>query len=205
MSLFFPSADSEGSGTEMSPDQEARHIIKKIRRLVRLVNRKWVELNQRSNEWQHRIEEVVEVWYRNGKQLVQASNEENNKLSITDPCEGNPPVTGGFPSQRASNADNVSLSLGHHNSWGGHFKNTYELLNLRALKISPVNKIYIFQCMSKIFCVEFQRYPLKFHTKYLTHTWKDMIFIKHWNFRFKSMYVFLKRPLALVLSSPANG
>ena len=30
------------------------------------------------------------------------------------------------------------------------FKNTYELLNLRALKFSPVNKIHIFQCMGKI-------------------------------------------------------
>ena len=36
--------------------------------------------------------------------------------------------------------------------------------------------------MGKIFCVEFQRYPLKFHTKYLTHTLKDMIFIQHWHF-----------------------
>ncbi len=45
----------------MTPDQEARHIIKKIRRHVRLMNRKWVELNQRSNEWQHRIEAVLEV------------------------------------------------------------------------------------------------------------------------------------------------
>ena len=26
----------------------------------------------------------------------------------------------------------------------GHFKKTYELLNLKALKFSPVNKIYIF-------------------------------------------------------------
>ena len=67
---------------------------------------------------------------------------------------------------------------------GGGFKNTYELLNLRALKFSPVDKIYIFQCMSKIFCVEFQRYPLKFHTKYLTHTLKDVIFIlQHRNFK----------------------
>ena len=49
---------------------------------------------------------------------------------------------------------------------GGRFKNTYELLNQRALKFSYVNKIHIFQCMGKIFCVEFQRYPLKFHTKY---------------------------------------
>ena len=66
---------------------------------------------------------------------------------------------------------------------GGHFKNTYELLNLRALKFSPAKKMHVFQCMSKIFCVEFQMYPLKFHTKYLTHTLKDMIFIQHWNFK----------------------
>ena len=65
----------------------------------------------------------------------------------------------------------------------GGFKKTYELLNLRALKISPVNKIHIFQCMGKIFCVVFQRDPLKFHTKYLTHTLKDTIFIQHWNFK----------------------
>ena len=30
---------------------------------------------------------------------------------------------------------------------GRHFKNTYELLNLRALKFSPVNKIDTFPCM----------------------------------------------------------
>ena len=66
---------------------------------------------------------------------------------------------------------------------GGRFKNTYELLNLRALKFSYVNEIHIFQCMGKIFCVEFQRVPLKFHTKYLTHTLKDMIFIQHGNFK----------------------
>ena len=66
---------------------------------------------------------------------------------------------------------------------GGRFKNTYELLNPRALKFSYVNKIHIFQCTGKIFCVEFQRYPLKFHTKYLTRTLKDMIFIQHWNFK----------------------
>ena len=53
---------------------------------------------------------------------------------------------------------------------GGRFKNTYELLNLRALKFSPVNKIHMFQCTGKIFCVEFQRYPLKLHTKYFPYT-----------------------------------
>ena len=71
----------------------------------------------------------------------------------------------------------------YHMGPGGRFKNTYELLNQRALKFSYVNKIHIFQCMGKIFCVEFQRYPLKFHTKYLTHTLKDMIFMQFWNFK----------------------
>ena len=49
---------------------------------------------------------------------------------------------------------------------------------------SYVNKIHIFECMGKIFCVEFQRYPLKFHTKFLTHTLKDKIFMQHWNFKY---------------------
>ena len=49
----------------------------------------------------------------------------------------------------------------------------------------PINKIYIFQCMGKIFCVEFQRAPLKFHTKFLTHTLKDAIFIQ------RSCYIIL--------------
>ena len=42
---------------------------------------------------------------------------------------------------------------------GGRFKKTYELLNLRALKISSVNKIH-FQI-----------------------SLKDTIFIQHWNFK----------------------
>ena len=58
---------------------------------------------------------------------------------------------------------------------GVHFKNAYELLNLRALKIAMLYKNCIFQCMGKISCVEFQRYPLKFHTKDLTHTLKECI------------------------------
>ena len=68
-------------------------------------------------------------------------------------------------------------------SAGGRFKEAYELLNLRALKFSVLYEMYIFQCMGKIFCVEFQRVPLKFHTKYLTHTLKDVDFIHQWKFK----------------------
>ena len=36
------------------------------------------------------------------------------KLRATGLFEGNPPVNGGFPSQRASNAENVSIRWRHH-------------------------------------------------------------------------------------------
>ena len=66
---------------------------------------------------------------------------------------------------------------------GGHFKNAYKLLNLRALKISILYKNHIFQCMGKIFYAEFQRLPLKFHTKYLTRILKDEDFIHRWKLK----------------------
>ena len=62
------------------------------------------------------------------------------------------------------------------------FKNADELSNLRTLKISMLYKNHTFQCMGKIFCVEFQMVPLKFHTKYLTYTLKDVGFIHRWKF-----------------------
>ena len=66
---------------------------------------------------------------------------------------------------------------------GGRFKNSYELLNLRALKFSMLFISYIFQYIGKIFCVEFQRVPLKFRTKYHTNTLKDADFIHEWKLR----------------------
>ena len=46
--------------------------------------------------------------------------------------------------------------------------------------------------MDKIFCVEFQRVPLKFHTKYLIHTLKEVEILRALKFKGSSM--FLKRP-----------
>ena len=60
---------------------------------------------------------------------------------------------------------------------GGRLKNVYELLTLRALKISMLYKIHIFLCMGKILCVEFKRVSLKFQTKYLAHTLRYADFI----------------------------
>ena len=53
------------------------------------------------------------------QQLIQAINKVNTKLRITGPLffvRGNPPVTGGFLSQRASNVESDSMPWHHHES-----------------------------------------------------------------------------------------
>ena len=81
-------------------------------------------------------------------------------------------------------------------SWGGGSKWLYQLENVGALESSLFSKLHIFQCVGKIFCMEFQRYPLKFHTIYLTHTLKDTIFIQFTNAKiYELVHVFLRRPL----------
>ena len=46
--------------------------------------------------------------------LFRSRSKKTSKLRFTGLCEGNPPVTGGLPSQRASNAENVSIWWRHH-------------------------------------------------------------------------------------------
>ena len=46
--------------------------------------------------------------------FIQAQIKENINLRVTGLCAGNSPVTGEFPAQRASNAENVSIWLRHH-------------------------------------------------------------------------------------------
>ena len=41
-------------------------------------------------------------------------SKKTSKLRVTGLCEGNSPVTGEFPAQRASNAENVSILWRHH-------------------------------------------------------------------------------------------
>ena len=48
-------------------------------------------------------------------------SKKTSKLCVTGLCEGNSPVTGEFPTQRASNAENVSIWWRHHDQheWCG--------------------------------------------------------------------------------------
>ena len=66
---------------------------------------------------------------------------------------------------------------------GECFKNTYELLNPGALKISMLYKNCIFQYMGKIFCVEFQRSLWNSTQNILPMHWKMCILFTGENLR----------------------
>ena len=46
--------------------------------------------------------------------LFRRKSQKPSKLRVTGLCEGNSPLTGEFPAQRASNAENVSIWWRHH-------------------------------------------------------------------------------------------
>ena len=48
--------------------------------------------------------------------LFRCRSKKTSKLCVTGLCEGNSPVTGEFPAQRASNTENVSIWWRHHDS-----------------------------------------------------------------------------------------
>ena len=79
--------------------------------------------NERGGVWNHQPHDCLHnclFWCRSKK---------TSKLRFTDLCEGNSPVTGEFPSQRASNAENVSIWWRHHIliEMQGHQQNTKPL------------------------------------------------------------------------------
>ena len=51
---------------------------------------------------------------QNTSPAIEAQIKENTKLRVTDHCARNSPLTGEFPAQRASNAENVSIWWRHH-------------------------------------------------------------------------------------------
>ena len=58
--------------------------------------------------------------------LFRPRSKKTSKLSVTGLCDGNSPVTGEFPAQSASNAENVSIWWRHHGDydvlfWGSEF------------------------------------------------------------------------------------
>ena len=63
-------------------------------------------------QWCHNgCDRVLNHWHLDCllNRLFRRRSKKTSKLCVTGLCEGNPPVTDGFPSQRASNEENVSI------------------------------------------------------------------------------------------------
>ena len=60
----------------------------------------------------HYSDVIMSRWRSNDRRLD--CLQESSKLCVTGLCEGNSPVTGEFPAQRASNTENVSMLCCHH-------------------------------------------------------------------------------------------
>ena len=60
-----------------------------------------------------RLQCLLNCWFRR-------RSKKTSKLRVTGLCVGNSPVTGEFPAQKASDAENVSISWRHH----AHFYDT---------------------------------------------------------------------------------
>ena len=71
----------------------------------------WKSFN---SEWRYNERDGVSNHQRLDCLFNRRRSKETSKLRVTGHCEGNSPVTGEFPTQRASNAENVSILWRHH-------------------------------------------------------------------------------------------
>ena len=66
--------------------------------------------------------------------LFRRRSKKTSKLCVTGLCEGNSPVTGEFPAQRASNTENVSIWWPHHDMY-----DSWDILNMCIARQRKVN------------------------------------------------------------------
>ena len=76
--------------------------------------------------------------------LFRCRSKKTSKLRVTGLCERNSPVTGEFPAQRASNAENVSIWWCHHETIIFDSKDlTQTYVKLKSSRMQPTSNICI--------------------------------------------------------------
>ena len=77
----------------------------------------WCRRGDKPLQWRHNGRDGVSNHRRLGclfNRLFRPRSKKISKLCVTGLCAGNSPVTGEFPAQRASNAENLSIWWRHH-------------------------------------------------------------------------------------------
>ena len=82
-----------------------------------------------------------------------------------------------YPHYSDYHCDIFGLATNKHQRSGARLTKAYDVTIQRYrnshIKIED-SKMHILRCMGSKFCVKFQRCPLKFHTKFWTHTSQNM-------------------------------
>ena len=74
-------------------------------------------------------------------QLFRRRSKKTTKLSVTGLCAANSPVTGEFPIQMASNAENVSISWRHHHHHRMNTGTPVSALKIKQLSMQPFSSL----------------------------------------------------------------
>ena len=78
---------------------------------------RWLQLQPSSLQWRHNGHDSVSNHQSHNcllNRLFRRRSKKTSKLGVTGLCAGNSPGTGEFPTQMASNAENVSIWWRHH-------------------------------------------------------------------------------------------
>ena len=114
----------EGFHTEMLYNLNLSFILTHIN--AHCTAHLWVTVTQNRNalRWRHNERDGISNHQPHHcllNRLYWRISKKSSKLRVTGLCEGNSPVTGEFPAQRASSVENVSIWCCHHARWSTGF------------------------------------------------------------------------------------
>ena len=81
--------------------------------------------------------------------LFKRSSKKTSKLRVTGICEGNSPVTGEFPVQMASNAENIPIWWRQHGITSLTLSNTLQLHTTTSVQENELENVVCNNCLSR--------------------------------------------------------
>ena len=117
-------------------------------------------------QWRHNGRDGVSNLGRLGgflNRLFRRRSKKTSKFRVTGLCEGNSPVTGEFPSQRASNAENVSSWWRHHVKFVTSCTETVERVGCHSDQ-NDVRFTFDFGSFDRRFCLSVRKTSTQFLT-----------------------------------------
>ena len=134
-------------------------------------------LSFQSSRWRHNERDGVSNYQPHDcllNRLLRCKSKKTSKLRVIGLCAGNSPVTGEFPAQMASNAENVSIWWRHHGGGDikcrcvdkdGHFTPVYSERSA-SLKVLISNRAHWLDPIEGRVSVRLSHSQFKFDGKY---------------------------------------